>query len=187
VRRGSSEPHEVTAVDVAGTRVVVVAGDLTAQDVDAVVNAANEQLRHGGGVAAALARAGGRAVQRTSDAWVREHGPLGPGGAAVTTAGRLPARWIVHVVGPRHQEGQDNAALLRQAVDAALDAALDAGARSVALPAISAGIFGYPPAEAGAVIAAAVRAWAHRHAGALAEVRLVGFDVDAARHFAAGL
>lgn len=78
-----------------------VVGDLTRLGTDVVVNAANEHLAHGGGVAAALSRAGGPAVQAESDRWVAEHGPVGPGRAAVTTAGALPARWIVHVVGPR--------------------------------------------------------------------------------------
>lgn len=162
-------------------------GDLTQQDVDAVVNAANEQLAHGGGVAAALARAGGPRVQAESDEWVAEHGPLAPGKAAVTTAGELPARMIVHVVGPRYREGQDNAALLTAAVRAALDAAVDAGARSVALPAISAGIFGYPRRQACAVIAAAARDWLAANPDALDEVRLVGYDAATTADFEAAL
>jgi O-acetyl-ADP-ribose deacetylase len=168
-------------------RIVVVVGDLTRQDVDVVVNAANEHLAHGGGVAAALARAGGRAVQEESDAWVRAHGPVRPGTAAVTTAGAMPARALVHVVGPRHRPGQDNDGLLRQAVRAALEAARDIEASSVALPAISAGIFGYPPDEAGRVIAEEVASWLAEAPGAVEEVRLVGLDAAAARHFAAGL
>lgn len=178
---------EVARHAVDGGAVVVVAGDLTRQDVDVVVNAANEQLAHGGGVAAALSRAGGPAVDEESRAWVREHGPIGPGQAAVTTAGDLPARHLVHVVGPRYRDGQDNEGLLRQAVRAALDAARDAGARSVALPAISAGVFGYPRADAGAVIADEAVRWLADSRGTVDEVRLVGFDDAAAGHFAAGL
>lgn len=167
-----------------GIRVVV--GDLTRQDVDVVVNAANSRLQHGGGVAAALARAGGPEVQAASDAWVAEHGPLGPGTAAVTTAGRLPARHIVHVVGPVHRPGQDNAGLLAQAVRAALDAAAGTGARTVALPAISAGIYGYPQAEACAVIAQTCRSWL-AEGGDLDEIRLVGLDEAAGADFRRGL
>ena len=161
----------------------VVRGDITTLPVDAVVNAANERLAHGGGVAAALARAGGDEVQRASDAWVAEHGPVRPGMAAVTTAGRMPARMIVHVVGPRYHDGQDNAALLDQAVRAALDAAEDEDATSIALPAVSAGIFGYPPAEATAVIARSCATWLSEADRSLRDVALVGFDAATAELF----
>lgn len=170
-----------------GGVVVAVQGDLTAQPVDAVVNAANERLRHGGGVAAAIVRAGGSIVQRESREWVREHGPVLPGTAAVTTAGDMPARWVVHVVGPRFRRGQDNEGLLRQAVTAALDAAVEAGARSVAMPAISAGIFGYPRAEATRVIAAECAAWLDDRPDALDQIRLVGYDDASAADFAAAV
>jgi O-acetyl-ADP-ribose deacetylase (regulator of RNase III) len=115
---------------------------------------------------------------------VSEHGPVNPGQAAVTTAGRMPASHIVHVVGPRYRSGQDNAGLLGQAVSAALDAAAGAGAATVALPAISAGIFGYPPEQATAVIARACAAWLADHDGSLETVLLVGYDEPSARLFA---
>ena len=169
------------------TRIVAVQGDLTAQEVDAVVNAANEHLAHGGGVAAAIVRAGGRVVQDESDRWVAEHGPVAPGGAAVTSAGAMPARWVVHVVGPRYRSGQDDAGMLAAAVTAALDAAAGLDARSVALPAISAGIFGYPPGEATAIVARAVSVWCTAHPDALDEVRLVGYDAATRDLFQAGL
>lgn len=175
-----SDGQVVARVEVDGRSLTVVQGDLTRQQVDAVVNAANEQLAHGGGVAAALARAGGPEVQAESDRWVAEHGPVGPGQAAVTTAGRMPARMVVHVVGPRWRDGQDNAALLAEAVRAALDAARDAGASSVAMPAISAGIFGYPLREAAGVIAGETRRWLSDDPRGLREVRLVGWDAPTA-------
>lgn len=174
-------------IDVSGTTVRTVRGDLTAQDVEAVVNAANEHLVHGGGVAAAIVRAGGRVVQEASNRWIAEHGPLGPGEAAVTTAGAMAARHVVHVVGPRYREDGDNEARLRGAVRAALDAATAVGARSIALPAISAGVFGYPRREATAVIATEVVRWVGEHPGALDEVRLVGYDEATATDFAAAL
>jgi O-acetyl-ADP-ribose deacetylase len=167
--------------------VVAVRGDLTSQRVDAVVNAANEHLAHGGGVAAALSRAAGPTLQKESDQWVEKHGPVGPGIAAVTGGGRLVARWVVHVVGPRYRPGQDNPGLLTQAVEAALDAAAGVGARSVALPAISAGIFGYPRPEACAVIARTASDWVGRNPGMLDEVRLVGWDDSTTADFVAGL
>lgn len=182
-----TEEHEVARAEVGERAVMAVVGDLTRSEVDVVVNAANEHLQHGGGVAAALARAGGRSVQKESDEWVDEHGPLSPGVAAVTTAGTLPARHLVHIAGPRYRADQDNEGLLRTAVRAALDAARDVGASSVALPAVSAGIFGYPPDEAGRVIASEALSWLGATPGPLREVRLVGFDRTAAEHFAAGL
>lgn len=169
------------------TRIHTVRGDLTTQEVDVLVNAANEHLSHGGGVAAAISRAGGPAIQTESDAWVAVHGPLSPGIAAVTSGGALPARWVVHVAGPIHRPGQDNAGLLATAVHTALDAAAGVGARSVAMPAISAGIYGYPMIEATRVIAATVRAWCAEHPDALDEVRLVGYGDDAVAGFEAGL
>lgn len=183
----NGEEREHGRVQLDGTVVRAIRGDLTRQDVDAVVNAANERLAHGGGVAAALARAGGRAVQRESDAWVRDHGPVGPGQAAVTTAGKMPARCIIHVVGPRYREGQDNEALLRAAVRTALRTADEQSATSVALPAISSGIFGYPPDEASRVIAEECVRWMSGGSGSLREIRLVGIDDEAARRFATGL
>jgi len=179
-------------IRVGDTCIVVVPGDLTTQSVDAVVNPANEHLHQGGGLAAALVTAGGAVIQEESDAWVAAHGPLSPGVAAVTGAGSLPARHVVHVAGPRYRKGQDNEGLLGTAVTAALEAAASSGCRTVAMPAISTGIFGYPFPAAAAVIAARVVEWTAGHPAALTEVRLVGIDnaaadvlrtaVDAARH-----
>lgn len=178
---------EVIAERVVGsTRIAAVRGDITSLEVDAVVNAANEMLAHGGGVAAAIARAGAPEVQAESDEWVRSHGPVGPGRAAVTSAGAMPAEVVIHVVGPRYREDQDNEGMLRAAVEAALTAAEEHGARRIAFPAISAGIFGYPPDEATAVLADVVVGWATEHA-LPAEALLVGFDRTMADRFAAAL
>ncbi|GGI09096.1 macro domain-containing protein [Egicoccus halophilus] len=170
------------------TRVVALAGDLTAQAVDVVVNAANVELRHGGGVAAAIARAAGPSLQAASDAWVAEHGPLREGDAAVTDAGALTADLVVHVAGPVYDpERDDNAARLAAAVVAALDATADSGRRTVAFPAISAGIYGYPRDRATRVLVTAVIDWVAAHPGVLDEVRLVGFDDGAAADFGRAL
>jgi putative ATPase len=165
----------------------VVQGDLTRQRVDAIVNAANEHLQHGGGVAAAIVRAGGASIQDESNRWVAEFGPVPAGQAAVTGAGTLTARNVIHVVGPRYREGQDNAILLRQAVEAALDAAKVNGIRSIALPAISAGTFGYPRAEACKVIAQSIRDWLESNPSTLERVVLVGYDEPATNDFAEAL
>lgn len=181
----SNEELSRTRID--GAEVVVVRGDITVEEVDAVVNAANEQLRHGGGVAAAIAEAGGPSIQEESDAWVEEHGRLGPGRAAVTGAGDMPARWVLHVAGPVYDESSDDdERLLRSAVRAALDAAAGEGARSLAVPAISAGTYGYPRDEATAAIADEVVTWLREH-GRLDEVRLVGFDEGTTNDFEVGV
>lgn len=179
------EPKIIARVGEAN--IVAVEGDLTRQPVQAIVNAANEMLAHGGGVAAAIVRTGGRVIQEESDAWVRAHGPVTPGKAAVTTGGMLLASHVVHVAGPIHNEDQDNAGLLRLAAHAALDATAEAGLQTVAFPAISAGIFGYPPAEATKILAAAVVEWLEEHPAELEEVRLVANNPSTARLFATAL
>ena len=165
----------------------MVEGDITTQEVDVVVNAANAKLLHGGGVAAAISRAGGPIIDEESRAWVREHGPVGAGQAAVTSAGDMPASDVVHVVGPVYAAGQDNEARLSQAVRAALDTVQHLGASSVALPAISAGIYGYPIDEATAIIADTVSTWLTANPGVLTEVRLVAFGSETADGFRAAL
>ena len=138
-------------------------------------------------MAAAIARAGGESIQRESDEWVKRRGPVPTGSAAVTGGGELPARYVVHTVGPRYRVDADNESLLRAAVRAALGAAQAAGASSVALPAVSAGIFGYPREEATAVISSEVVRWSREHSDGLGEIRLVGFDNETCELFAAGL
>ena len=177
---------DVATRTVGDTHVQAVVGDLTRIEVDAVVNAANAGLQHGGGVAGALARAAGPSLQQESDDWVDQHGPLEVGQAAVTGAGDLTARWVVHVAGPVYGKGQpDDESHLRAAVRGALYAAAEVGASTIALPAISAGIYGYPPDEASRVIASEVVRVVD--GTGLTEVHLVGLDRQAAELFAAGL
>lgn len=178
----------VLVVDIQGTRVHAAAGDLTAAAVDAIVNAANRQLQHGGGVAAAIARAGGPTIQQESNDWVAAHGPLKDGEAARTSGGDLAAAHVIHVAGPVYDpDRDDNEPRLRAAVRAALDEAVAAEASSIAFPAISAGIYGYPREEATAVLTEEVASWIVQHPRSLDEVWLVGFDHDAAGDFAAAL
>jgi len=151
------------------TRLTVVTGDLTAQAVDAVVNAANEGLRRGGGVCGAIFAAAGPDL----DAACAALAPCPTGDARVTPGFGLPARFIVHAVGPVWQGGTaDEPALLAGAYHRAIEVAVGVGARSVAFPAISTGIFGYPLDDATEVAVATVRA----SAGSLDEVRFVCFD-----------
>ncbi len=126
-------------------------GDITAQDVDAVVNAANNRMRGGGGVDGAIHRAGGREV--LEDCVRRFPDGLATGDAGWTTAGAMPARWVIHVVGPNHAAGQTDRGLLTSCYSRALAVADELGARTIAFPLISAGIYGWPKDDA---IAAAV-------------------------------
>jgi putative ATPase len=136
-----------------GQVVAVEHGDLTEARVDAIVNAANSQLAHGGGVAGAIVRAGGPSIQAESDEWLRAHGPATHTRPALTGAGRLPAKAVIHAVGPIWRGGaQGEPAALRDAYASALALAEAQGFRSLAFPSISTGIFGFP-VEQGARIA----------------------------------
>jgi O-acetyl-ADP-ribose deacetylase len=119
-----------------------VRGDLLDEPVDAIVNAANGHLAHGGGVAGIISRAAGPELQAESDRLVRQHGPFATGAAVVTTAGKLPFKGVIHAVGPRFGEGDEEAKLL-SALQAAFGLAEQRG-WTVAFPAVSSGIFAVP-------------------------------------------
>jgi O-acetyl-ADP-ribose deacetylase len=120
-----------------------VRGNLLDEPVDAIVNAANGHLAHGGGVAGIISRAAGPELQRESDLLVQEQGPFATGTAVVTTAGRLPFKGVIHAVGPRQGEGDEEAKLYRALV-AAFACAKVRGWQSVSFPAVSSGIFAVP-------------------------------------------
>lgn len=125
------------------TALEVVQGDITQQDTDAIVNAANSQLAGGAGVDGAIHRAGGPSIMQETSECYPEGCP--PGEAVVTAAGQLAAKWVIHTVGPIWQDGrQGEPALLAKACRSCLFHALDLGCESLAFPAISAGAYGYP-------------------------------------------
>jgi O-acetyl-ADP-ribose deacetylase len=121
----------------------VVRGDLLDEPVDAIVNAANGHLAHGGGVAGIISRAAGPELQRESDLLVQKQGPFPTGSAVVTTAGKLPFKGVIHAVGPRQGEGDEEDKLVR-ALMSAFTCAKDKGWTSVSFPAVSSGIFAVP-------------------------------------------
>ena len=177
-----SVSEELERVAVGRGEVVVVLGDLTLEVCDAIVNAANGALAHGGGVAGAIVRRGGEVIQRESAA----KAPVPVGGAVFTGAGRLACRYVIHAVGPVWGEG-DEEYKLRCAVRSALAVAEELGLAALAVPAISTGIFGFPKAHGCRVIAEEVVSHLRAPSGALRLVRLVSIDRDTASHFVAGL
>jgi glutamate racemase len=175
------------AVRVGRSTISAVEGDLTAMAVNVVVNAANNELAHGGGIALAIANAGGPIINAESAEWIEAYGPLVPGVAALTSSGRMPSSYVAHVAGPIYRSGRDNEELLTAAVLAALDTATEIEAPSIALPAISAGIYGYPADEATVVIAEATAEYLDAEDTTLRSVRLVGYDHTMTERFAAAI
>ena len=162
-------------------RITIVQGDITEQDVDAIVNAANSSLLGGGGVDGAIHRRGGPAILDECRRLRAERYPDGlPTGQAVaTTAGTLPARWVIHAVGPVYSRSEDRSGLLASCHTESLGVADELGARTVAFPAISTGVYRYPVEEAAEVAVGAV-ADAETE---VEEVRFVLFDEPTYRSF----
>ncbi|MEM4086480.1 MAG: ADP-ribose-binding protein [Saccharolobus sp.] len=125
-----------------GIEVELIKGDITEVEADAIVNAANSYLQHGGGVAGAIVKKGGYVIQKESDEYVKRYGPVPVGEVAVTSAGKLKAKYIIHAVGPRYGIESDDK--LESAIRKSLEKAEELNLSSIALPAISTGIYSYP-------------------------------------------
>ena len=155
------------------TRIEVERGDIAAMAVDAIVNAANSALAGGGGVDGAIHRAAGPELVQAS----RALAPCPAGEARITPGFGLKAAHVIHTVGPVWQGGgQGEPALLAGCYHNSLDLAAEAGARSVAFPAISTGVYGYPRDEAATIALEAIKAWARAHDGAIDRIVLVAFS-----------
>ena len=156
------------------TRIEVLEGDITKLEVDAIANAANTQLRHGGGVAGAIVRAGGRVIQQESD----RKAPIALGEAVETGAGELPARWVIHAA-TMELGGPTSADIIRRATASTLAKADELGAASLGLVAFGTGVGGFPVEEAARIEVEEVR----RHAAGSTGLELIVFAVfgDAAR------
>ncbi|MEW2355333.1 O-acetyl-ADP-ribose deacetylase [Spirillospora sp. NPDC029432] len=157
-------------------RISLVQGDITRQRVDAVVNAANSSLLGGGGVDGAIHRAGGPEILDECRKLRASHygGGLPTGQAVATTAGRMPARWVIHTVGPVYSASEDRSGQLASCYREALRVADELGAVSVAFPAVSAGIYGWPVDDAARIAVGTVRATPTN----VADARFVLFTAD---------
>lgn len=159
-----------------GQSLQIVQGDITTEEVDAIVNAANEHLQHGGGVAWAISRRGGPTIQQESDDWVRTKGPVSHTHPAWTSGGLLPAKTVIHAVGPVWGEGNEDFKL-SAAVSGSLRVADELGLQSIAFPAISTGIFGFPKERAAKVILEAIETYFRENTSSgLKVIKLVLFD-----------
>ena len=165
-----------------------VLGDITAERVDAIVNAANSSLLGGGGVDGAIhAAAGPRLLQACQHLRDTTHpSGLSVGDAVATEAGDLPARWVIHTVGPNRHRGQTDPALLASCFTRSLEVAREVGARTIAFPAVSAGVYGWDSADVARIAVGAVRS-ATRDDGSVDLVRFVLFSRPTLENFEAAL
>ena len=159
-------------------KLILVQGDLTLEDADAIVNAANSSLMGGGGVDGAIHRRGGPEILEACRAWVAEHGRLPAGQAMLTPGGRLKARFVIHTVGPVYHGKPKDAEILASAYRESLKLADARGFKTLAFPSLSTGAYGYPLAEAAPI---ALRTITDHLAGVsgLTLVRMVLFDARA--------
>ena len=164
---------------IGGATLRLVSEDLTERDVDAIVNAANSRLQHGGGVAGAIVRKGGRIIQEESD----RIGFVPVGGATMTSGGKLRARHVIHAVGPRMGEGDEDAKL-RNAINSVLALAVEKGLTSISVPAISAGIFGFPKDRCAKILVGETSAFLRKRPETVLHlVEFCIFDTEALGHF----
>ena len=159
-----------------GQIIQLVRGDITAETTDAIVNAANAHLQHGAGVAGAILRQGGQAIQSESRAWIQTHGPVSHAAPAWTSGGNLPCRIVIHAVGPVWGDGDEDEKLA-VAITGSLRLADELGLGTIAFPAISTGIFGFPKERAAGVMFGSIRKYLATPSG-LHLIRLVLYDTS---------
>lgn len=162
---------------IGSTSISISQGDITKEELDAIVNAANSSLLGGGGVDGAIHRAGGPQILEECRAIRARQGSLAAGKAVTTSGGKLKAKWVIHTVGPVWRGGNSNEAeTLSNCYTNSLMQAAECGAKSVAFPSISTGAYGYPVEEASYVAASAVAQFVRNNSSAIDEVRFVLFD-----------
>jgi O-acetyl-ADP-ribose deacetylase len=172
-----------------GQTIQIVQGDITIEEVDAVVNAANEHLQHGGGVAWAIAKKGGSTIQKESDEWIRQRGRVAHAHPAWTSGGDLPAKYVIHAVGPVWGDPQnvgtrgDEDQKLSDAVFGSLRVADELSCASIAMPAISTGIFGFPKERAATIIFSTIEDYFDSQRSGLLIVKMVLLDQETVEVF----
>ncbi|MBI5204556.1 MAG: macro domain-containing protein [Nitrospirae bacterium] len=168
----------MTEYKIANKTLRLVQGDITERDVDAIVNAANSHLQHGGGVAGAIVRKGGQIIQDESD----KIGYTPVGTAVITSAGKLPSKFVIHTVGPRMGEGdEDNK--LKSAVNSTLQLASGNGLKSVSMPAISSGIFGFPKDRCAKILVGESANFLKTQKASIEVVEFCVYDDNTMEHF----
>ncbi len=161
----------------------IVHGDLTEEAVDAIVNAANSHLAHGGGVAAAIVRRGGAQIQLESNEWVRRHGPVSHAEPAYTSGGKLPCRFVIHAVGPIWGEGDEDHKLA-SAILGSLRLAEQLGLTSLSIPPISTGTFGFPKKRAASIFYNTIQQYfTEKPDSSLRQIRLCILDLPTLKVF----
>ncbi len=169
-----------TELTVKSTKLTLVKGDITRQKVDAIVNAANSGLMGGGGVDGAIHRAGGPAIVEECRRIVSQIGRLAAGEAVITTGGNLPAKYVIHTVGPVwHGGGNGEAETLAGCYTESLKIASDKGLASIAFPAISTGVYGYPQDQAAKIAIEAVIGYLKANSTSLKSVHFIVYDGNA--------
>jgi len=158
-----------------GQTIQIAQGDITAETTEAIVNAANEYLQHGAGVAGAIVRQGGPTIQKESDAWVHKNGTVSHPQPAWTSGGNLAAKYVIHAVGPVWGDGDEDAKLAA-AINGSLEVAEALKCSSISFPAISTGIFGFPKERAAGVMFSAIENYFSFHKSGIRLVKLVLFD-----------
>ena len=158
-----------------GQTLQIAKGDITTDEVDAIVNAANEHLQHGGGVAWAIVRCGGDGIQEESDKWIQQHGLVTHSHPAWTLGGALPAKYVIHAVGPVWGDG-DEYNKLADAITGSLRVADELKCSSISMPAISTGIFGFPKDRAAGIIFKSIEKYLSENESGLKIIRLTLFD-----------
>ncbi|MDI6851925.1 MAG: macro domain-containing protein [bacterium] len=169
---------ELDRLSINNRHITVVLGDITEEEVDAIVNAANSYLKHGGGVAGAIVRKGGKVIQEESD----KIGYCPVGSAVYTSAGSLKAKYVIHAVGPRWGEEKEDEKL-RSAVFSALKLAEELRCEKVSLPAISTGIFGFPKDRGTKIILDTCVDFLKNQANYVKEIRLCNIDRETCDYF----
>ncbi len=168
--------NELYTLKIGDYTVKIIHGDITEEETEAITNAANSYLKHGGGVAGAIVRKGGYEIQKESDEIVNKNGPVPVGKATITGAGKLKAKYVIHTVGPVWGEGNEDEKL-KSAIRSVLKLCEEKGIQSVAIPAVSSGIFGFPKERAAKIILGeVVKFFKEKNPENLKEVHLTNID-----------